>query len=200
MRLLLVRHGVTPETGHILTGRLPGVSLSREGIEQAETLARRLAETKLHAVYTSPVERCRQTASALARARRVRPRVDKRFNEVDYGSWSGRRLNDLRRLKAWNRLMEAPSRFRFPGGSETLGAAQYRAVAGVEDLAGRHANDTIAVVSHNDVIRLVLAHYLGMAVDLIHRLHISPTSVSVLELHGDRRPLVTAVNQSGGTG
>jgi probable phosphoglycerate mutase len=198
MRLLLVRHGVTLETGRILTGRLPGVSLSADGVAQAEALAERLTATKLTGVYTSPLERCRETANALTRPRRLRPRIDRRFIEIDYGKWSGRRLNDLRQLKAWKHLMETPSRFRFPGGSESLGAAQQRAVAGIETLALRYPEKTIAVVSHNDVIRLVLAYYLGMAADLIHRLHVAPTSVSVVELHSDRGPVVPTVNQIAG--
>lgn len=197
MRLLLVRHGVTAETGRILTGRLPGVSLSEEGITQADSVAQRLASTKLAGVYTSPLERCRETAAAIARTRGLRPRIDRRFIEVDYGRWSGRRLNDLRQLRAWSRLLETPSRFRFPGGSESLGGAQQRAVAGVEVLALRYPEKTIALVSHNDIIRLVLAYYLGMPTDLVHRLHVGPTSVSVVELGPTRPPLVPLVNQTG---
>lgn len=198
MRFLLVRHAVTPETGRMLTGRLPGVSLSADGIQQAEELAERLAATELGAVYTSPLERCRETAAALTRSRRLRPRIDRRFIEVDYGKWSGRRLKDLRQLKAWKRLVDTPSRFRFPGGSESLGTAQHRAVTGLEEIASSHPEQTIAVVSHSDIIRLVLAHYLGMAADLFHRLHVTPASVSVVELHPDRGPVVPAVNQFGG--
>lgn len=197
MRLLLVRHGVTAETGRILTGRLPGVSLSEKGIAQADSVAQRLASTKLAGVYTSPLERCRETAAAIARTRGLRPRIDRRFIEVDYGRWSGRRLNDLRQLRAWSRLLETPSRFRFPGGSESLGGAQQRAVAGVEVLALRYPEKTIALVSHNDIIRLVLAYYLGMPTDLMHRLHVEPTSVSVVELGPTRPPLVPLVNQTG---
>lgn len=196
MRLLLVRHGVTAETGRILTGRLPSVSLSQEGAAQADVVADYLSSTKLAAVYTSPLERCRETASAIARVRGLRPRIDRRFIEVDYGRWSGRRLNDLRQLRAWSRLLESPSRFRFPGGSESLGGAQQRAVKGVEVLATRYPEKTIVVVSHNDIIRLVLAYYLGMTADLMHRLHVAPTSVSVVELAQARPPLVPSVNQT----
>lgn len=196
MRLLLVRHGVTAETGRILTGRLPGVSLSEEGTAQALAVADRLASARLAAVYTSPIERCRETASAVARTHGLRPRIDRRFIEVDYGRWNGRRLNDLRQLRAWSRLLETPSRFRFPGGSESLGGAQQRAVAGVEVLALRYPDKTIAVVSHSDIIRLVLAYYLGMAADLMHRLHVAPASVSVVELSPSRPPLVPIVNQT----
>ena len=196
MRLLLVRHGVTPDTGRILTGRLPGVSLNEQGVVQADALARRLAETRLAAVVTSPLERCRETAAALARGRGLRPRVDRRFVEVDYGRWSGRRLSDLRRLRAWSDLRDCPSRFRFPGGSETLRDAQERAVAAVEALASGFTNKTVAVVSHNDIIRLLLVAYLGMPTDLMHRLDVAPTSLSAVELVPRHPPVVPIVNQT----
>ena len=169
MRLYLVRHAVTAETGRRLSGRIPGIHLSTEGEEMAAAIAKQLSPQQLAAIYTSPIERCRETASAIARGRSIRPRTEKAFVEADYGSWSGRSLRSLYKLKAWGRLMSSASRFRFPDG-ETLGEVQYRAVAAVERLGDRHRGEAIVVASHSDVIRTILAHYLGTPLDLIHRI------------------------------
>jgi probable phosphoglycerate mutase len=194
MRLLLVRHGVTGETGRILTGRLPGVALSDRGRLDAAVVADRMADTPATAAYTSPIRRCRETARIVVAPHGLTPITERRLIEVDYGSWSGRRLADLSRLKAWGRLMAAPARFRFPEG-ETLGEAQMRAVEAVEELAGRHGTDQVLAVSHADVIRVLLCHYLGMPLDLIHRLHVAPLSLSVVDLAADGTVHVPAVNQ-----
>ena len=181
MRLLLVRHAVTAETGKVLSGRLPGIPLSPLGVEAAAVAGRALADAAAGVIVTSPMERCRQTAVALGRETGIRPRVDKRYAEVDYGAWSGRRLADLRRLAAWRSLMVSPARFRFPGG-ETLDEVRQRSVAATEALAVAFAEDTAVVVTHADVVRALLCHYLGMSLDLIHRLEVGPTSLTEIDL------------------
>ena len=159
----------------------------------AVVIASHLAPLQLAAIYTSPMERCRETASAIARGRSIRPRTEKAFIEADYGSWSGRSLRSLYRLKAWGRLMSSASRFRFPEG-ETLGEVQHRAVAAVERLGDRHRGEAVAVASHSDVIRAILAHYLGMPLDLIHRIDVLPASVSIVDLHESGAVRVPVVN------
>lgn len=194
MRILLVRHAVTAETGTVLTGRLPDVHLSEAGIEMAEQLGAALASMHVAAVYSSPIERCRETATIVARRHGLRVRSRKGFVEADYGSWSGRTLKSLYRLKAWQELMSEPARFRFPGG-ETLREVQHRAVSAVQELVADHRPaDTVVVCSHSDVIRVVLAHYLGMPLDLVHRLDVRPTSISVVQVTRNGRVAVPAVN------
>ncbi len=195
MRVLLVRHGVTAETGKVLTGRLPGVALSDRGRIDARIAADRLAARDLAAVYSSPIRRCRETARIVADPHGLTPLTDRRFIEADYGTWSGRSLKDLYRLKSWSRLMISASRFRFPDG-ETLAEVQARAVAGLEELAQVHGSDEIAVVSHADVIRTLLCHYLGSPLDLIHRISVGPTSLSIVELDATGVVRVPTVNHT----
>ncbi|NNF68551.1 MAG: phosphoglycerate mutase [Acidimicrobiia bacterium] len=193
MELHLVRHGVTSETGSRLTGRLPGVALSASGEDQAGAAARHLSGRKVGAVYSSPVERCRQTADIIAKELGHKVRIEKRVQEVDYGKWQGRTLSSLQKLKAWRGLFVAPARFRFPDG-ETLQEAQSRAVAAIEHLAGRHPRDRVIVVSHADIIRVLLAHYLGMPLDMVHRLDVRPASVSTVILNEGAFPMVPVIN------
>ncbi len=159
----------------------------------AQHLADRLSALKGHALYSSPIERCRETATPIGRAWGLKPRVNRGFIEVDYGDWTGRKLKQLYKLKAWRGLFVAPSRFRFPRG-ESLGEMQSRAVAACEDLADSHRNQTVGVVTHADIIRAVLAHYLGSPLDLFQRLDVLPASVSVIDLPRDGWPRVPVVN------
>lgn len=192
-RLLLIRHAPTAETGAKLTGRLPGVSLGDEGRRQAEATARWLSHLRLKAVYASPIERTWETAEIVAAPHRLSPIEHEGFLEVDYGAWSGRSLSSLYKLKAWRTVVMTPSRMTFPHG-ESLAGAQRRAVAACEQLAQRHASDTIAVVSHSDIIQATVSHYLGQPLDLFQRITISPASVTVLDLPRQGFPSLVSVN------
>ncbi|MGH2812007.1 MAG: histidine phosphatase family protein [Actinomycetota bacterium] len=195
MLLLLVRHGLTPITGKRLTGWLPGYHLSHEGRGQADDVARRLEELPVAAVYSSPLERCRETAQPIARAHRLRVRTIRDLGEIDYGDWQGKTLKSLYRSKAWRELNARRGDFRFPGG-ETPREAQTRAVGAVEELLARHKGEPVVAVSHADLIRLIVAGYLGLGIDFYNRMTIGPASVTALALGGPS-PRLLSLNHSG---
>lgn len=195
-RILLIRHAPTPETGTRLTGRAGGVSLGPKGEAAADTTAAQLADLPIKAVYTSPIERTRETADIVAAPHGLTPIVDEGVVEIDFGEWTGRTLKSLRRTALWKDVQRVPSRIRFPGG-ESFVEAQTRAVAGVEAIAAAHGKATVAVVSHSDVIKLVLAHFLGQPLDLFQRIVISTASVSVVDLPKEGGPVVGAINTRG---
>lgn len=192
-RLVLIRHAPTPETGRRLTGRLPGVGLGGEGKAMAKETAIRLAAVPLAAVYASPMERTSETARIVAEPHGLEPVAEEGLLEVDFGKWSGRTLASLSRLKAWRTVQLTPSRVTFPGG-ESIASAQRRAVDACERLAAAHGNDTVALVSHADIIKAVVSHYLGQPLDLFQRIVISPGSITVIDLPRQGIPMVTAVN------
>lgn len=195
MLLLLVRHAVTRATGRTLTGRLPGHHLSRKGLEQAEALSARLSSVPVKAIYSSPLERCRETAEVVAAAHRLRVRTLKDVAEVDYGEWQGRSLKSLYRMKIFAELLAKPADFRFPGG-ESIREAQTRGMRSVESLLAKHTGQVVAVFSHADLIRLIVAGYLGLSLDLYGRMSVGPASVSAL-LIGDRIPRLLRFADSG---
>lgn len=195
-RILLVRHAPTPETGKKLTGRLPGVSLGDDGQAVARRTAERLGDVPLAAIYTSPIERTRETAEAIAVGRGLEPVVEDGLLEIDFGSWAGRTLVSLTKLKAWRTVQIAPSVMRFPGG-ESFVEAQARAVAACQRIASRHKNRTVAAVSHADVIKLITSHALGQPIDLFQRIAIAPGSVTVINMPTDAPATVLAVNSNG---
>ncbi len=178
MRILLVRHGLTDQTGAVLTGRTAGVHLDERGTEQAASLATRLEGAEIEAVFSSPLERCRETAAPIAKSHGLRVRRDRRFTEVGYGAWTGETLAKLSKDTLWPVVQYRPSLAEFPDG-ESLVDAQQRIVGGIEDLRRQHTGNVI-VSSHADMIKLAVAHYGGTHLDLYQRIVIAPTSLSIL--------------------
>lgn len=192
--LLLVRHGHTDAAGKRLTGRASGVHLNELGRRQAERLVERLDGVRIDTIVSSPLERCRETAAPLAKARGHAVDVGRAWIEVGYGEWTGRSISQLRRTKLWRRVMFAPSNVRFPGG-ESLLEVQVRAVDASFDIAARHARGTVLVVSHADVIRLLVAHLAGMHADHLQRLSIDTASITAVSI-SDGFPRLLTVNET----
>jgi len=195
MLLLLIRHGLTTHTTARLTGWTPGVHLSDRGQEQAGGLVGRLDGVAIDAVYSSPLERARETAQPLARARRLRVRQRDELGEVHYGDLQGKTFRVLAKSKIWHNLRAWPSDVRFPNG-ETLRETQARAISAIEAIREAHPSHTVAVFSHGDFIRLTLAHYLGIHIDLYRRLAVDTVSVSAVQFY-DAGVQVRRINDTG---
>ncbi len=193
-RMLLVRHAVTARTGSVLSGWTAGIDLSDQGREQASGLAARLAGVPLDAICSSPLERCRQTAAAVAEPRGLKVEVVDELGEVRYGDWTGRRLEELAKEDLWRTVQYLPSAARFPDG-ESLYEMQVRAVAACERLRERHRGQNVLVCTHADVIKAVTAHYLGLHLDLYQRLVIAPASVTAIAFAP--LPLLLRLNDTG---
>jgi probable phosphoglycerate mutase len=195
--VLLVRHAVTPTTGKVLPGRAGGLHLSEEGRRQAETLARRLAALpRIVAVYSSPLERARETAVAIARARGLAVRVERGLLECDFGAWTGASLRRLARRREWAQVQRHPSGFRFPGG-ESFVEMQARIADAVRRLVERHPGRAIVAVSHADPIKALLAHVLGTPLDLFQRLAVAPASISAVAFHREAVTVLTVNSLDG---
>lgn len=192
--LLLIRHGLADVKGNRLYGRTPDIHLSEQGKEQVERLAVRLSPLKLAAVYSSPFERCLETAEAITAERDLAVHPVSDLGEVDYGEWTGRTFTALRRTVLWRQVHKLPSSVRFPGG-ESLQEVRDRGVRALEEIAARHRRQVVAAVTHGDVIRLVLAHYAGIHIDLFHRLVADAASVSSVALDG--APRILRMNDTG---
>lgn len=191
---LFIRHAVNDyvKKGR-LAGHTPGVRLSSEGRSQARALAERLADAPIQQLYSSPLVRTMETARAIQkRLPQLEIQQNAAFAEVRYGRWQGGRINELTNRKLWHIVQHYPSRVQFPGG-ESLRAVQTRAIDELERLRTLHPRQLVALVSHADVIKLIIAHYLGTHLDLYQRIHIAPASLTMLELSSGR-PTVLSVN------
>jgi probable phosphoglycerate mutase len=176
---LLIRHAHWDGVGRILAGRTPGVGLSPEGAAEADRLAGALASLPVAAVYTSPLDRARETAGPIARRLGLEPREAPGLQELDFGRWTGKPLAELEADPDWGRFNRERGTARIPGG-ETMGEAVARARAALAEIAGCWEDRVVVAVSHGDIIRGVLADALGLALSRIFQLEVEPASVSVL--------------------
>ena len=196
--IVLLRHGENEWVKkHRLAGWIPDVHLNEKGQQQAEEAAQRLSVLPVKALYSSPVIRCVETADYVARAFNLKIKQLDDLGEVRYGSWEGKKIKNLAREPLWHAVQYYPSRMRFPGKGEALREVQFRMVQMLEQLAVQHKDETIVVVSHADAIKLVLAYYLGVHMDLFQRVAVSPASVSILYLAENGAMRVLRMNDDG---
>lgn len=195
--VLLVRHGLTALTGPVLAGRTPGLHLDERGQAQAAKLAQRLTGVRLTAIVSSPLERCHETAQAVAAGRELPIETDPRLTECGYGDWTGQEMKKLVKDPLWKIVQAHPSAVTFPGAEgESMRAAQARAVDAVRAWNNQLGLDaTWLACSHGDIIKAVVADALGMHLDAFQRIVIDPCSVTVIR-YTDLRPFVVRVNDS----
>jgi broad specificity phosphatase PhoE len=189
-QILLIRHAAHGQLGAVLSGRLPDLALSESGRAQAGALAERLGAERLTAIHASPVQRAQETARAIAA---VYPdlavETAAALDEVDFGEWQGRAFVELAGDPRWDAWNSTRSTATTPGG-ETMAQAQKRAWRHVEQTAAALPGATIAMVSHCDVIRSLVAHVLGLGLDRLLTFEIDPASLSRIEVgHGYARLL-----------
>ena len=195
--VLLVRHGVTATTGIKLPGQSRGLHVSDAGRRQAEAAAARIARLpKIAAVYASPLERARETAAPIARARGLAVRIERDLSDIDVGAWTGLSLKQARRKPEWEIVQRHPSGFRFPGG-ESFTEAQSRMTAALRRMVTRHAGGVIVAVSHADPIKAAVAHALGAPLDLFQRIAIAPASITAIG-YRPQGPVVLTLNSLDG--
>jgi probable phosphoglycerate mutase len=181
--LLLIRHGENEyvKTGK-MAGQLPGVHLNERGRKQAADLAEALKDIPFKAIYASPLERAVETAGPIAEGRKLKIQLRPQLMDNDIGKWHGRTLKQVRRIKKWKIVQQAPSRFTFPEGESFL-ETQTRIASCLDEIAASHkSKDIVAVVFHADPIKMAVAHYLGMPLDYFQRLACDTASVTVLYL------------------
>jgi probable phosphomutase (TIGR03848 family) len=177
--VLLIRHGLCDPVGKRIAGRSPGVHLDSKGQRQARALAGALGRLPIAAVYSSPLDRARETAAPLAGRLGLGLRITSGLEELDYGDWTGRTLESLAGDPVWQRFNRERAATRIPGG-ETMGEVVARASDSVADMRAEHPGALVAAVTHGDVIRALLASWAGMPLDHLLLLEISPGSASAV--------------------
>jgi ribonuclease H / adenosylcobalamin/alpha-ribazole phosphatase len=177
---LLVRHALHADYGRRLTGRAAGVCLSAEGRHQAAALARRLSAEGLVEVQTSPRERAAETAAAIARASGARLRTVEALDEIDFGDWTGCAFEALDRQPLWERWNTARLTCRPPGG-ESITEAATRIAEHVAGLGAERPGERIALVTHADMIRALVATCLGLSLDNLLRFEVGLASVTRID-------------------
>lgn len=193
-RLIFIRHAATDCFASRLAGRDADVHLSAEGEIQGLRLAHTLKEQRIGKIYSSPQPRARETAQFMAELFGDSVRIAAQLDEIDYGDWTGRTFEELRAVAQWREFNSVRSCTRIPNG-ELMIEVQARVLALMECLCQRHPAMTVALVSHGDVIRAALAHCLGMPLDFLLRLDVSPASISIVAME-QSGPRVLCVNNT----
>jgi probable phosphomutase (TIGR03848 family) len=196
--VLLVRHGLTASTGQVLTGWTPGISLDERGQAQAAALAQRLAPVRLDAIVSSPLDRCAETAAAIAAGRPdMHVQTDDRVGECGYGDWTGQPLSKLAEDPLWRVVQAHLSAVTFPGGESMLDV-QHRALSAIRDWNARLGENAIYLVcSHGDVLKAIIADSLGLHLDQSQRIQVDPCSLTVIR-YTSMRPFLIRMNDTGG--
>lgn len=177
----LNRHGSNDWLGKGLAGRLPGVHLNAQGQAEAERLAAWLARRGIQRIISSPLDRARETAEPLARITGLNVEFSDSILEVDFGDWNGAVLAALNKDERWRLFTTYRSGTRIPNG-ELASEVQARVVQALDGWARESPDGVFALFSHGDPIRAALTYYLGMPLDLLTRMEVSPGSSSILKL------------------
>ena len=195
--VLLVRHGLTPTTGVKLPGRARGLHLSDEGRRQAEAAAARIAKIpKLVAIYSSPLERARETAQIIAKARQMAVRIERGLLELDIGKLTGMAIKDAVAKPEWKIIQQHPSGFRFEGG-ESFTEMQARITGAIARIVARHPGRIVVAVSHADPIKATVAHALGTPLDLFQRIMIGTASITAIAYQPSGAAVLTVNSMDG---
>ena len=193
-RIILLRHAhsIANESG-ILAGQLPGISLSKKGSQQAIALVDRIGKVSFDSIRMSPMQRCQETLAPWLESSHSNGLkkfiLDEKLIEMNYGSWSGKKLNSLAKQPLWKIIQKTPSKVEFPQG-ERMTAMQKRAVASIEEAVLEKSRGTHLFVSHGDVIKAMVASLLKMKLDNFQSLVINPASITMLEYDGDSARLI----------
>jgi len=173
-----VRHAAHDNVGGFLAGRMEGIGLGPAGRAQAQRLAERMSREEIDLIYTSPRERTRETAAAIANVSGVgETNIVEALDEVDFGSWSGQTFDSLNADPAWRRWNTTRSLSRTPGG-ETMLDVQLRVLSLVEATVEKDEDRRVTMVSHADVIKAAVSHFLGLPIDAWPRFEIAPASIT----------------------
>jgi len=180
VRLLLIRHGLTDwnETGRLL-GRTD-VGLNARGRSQAEAVTEALGDWPLDAILCSPQRRTQETAVPIARSHSLAVQTEPALDEVWLGRWQGKTLDEISTDPDLQLYIEDPN--HVCDAIEPTVRVQERVVALVERVRVEFGGRAVALVSHGDPLRLLLAHYLPLELSVFRRLTISPGSISIIRI------------------
>lgn len=182
--VFLLRHG---ETAWNKLGRVMGrtqVPLGADGVQQIQKIAPLVATLELDAIYTSPLRRAVQTAKVVAAETKLPICKSEGLNEIAYGEWAGRYFEDLIDDELYRRFIKSPAKTILPGG-ETISDVQRRGLEVIEEAAQKIPGGRFLFVSHGDVIRAILCHYMKLPLNEYRRLRVDNGSLSALQT--DRR-------------
>jgi alpha-ribazole phosphatase len=186
MKLYLVRHGESAWNQMQLYTGQQDVPLSEPGQAQVARLAERLAETTFAAIYASPLKRAYETAQPAANLQQMSITRDMRLAEIHHGEWEGNPAAVIREQYAdeYFAWRTQPHRVQMPGG-ESLYDVANRVSSFLQDILAKHSDDSILIVSHDAVLRVMVMQTLMLGLEFFWRWRFDNASLSILERASD---------------
>jgi probable phosphoglycerate mutase len=194
---IFIRHGTND---WVKKNRLPGwtagIHLNAEGHQQAAAVAERLQPIKLNAIYASHLERAIETAEHIAKPRGMTITIRENLADLKTGEWTGRSVKQVARSKLWQDIQLRPTHTRMPGG-ESFSELQGRLVMELTAIANTHPKGVVAIVSHADAIKSIVAYYLRLQLDDFQRILISPASITIIHVEKNSARLLRLNDTTG---
>ncbi len=195
--ILLIRHGHTVGgeekryKGHI------DVELSPEGESQIRSLKQRfngLIETT-NAVYCSDLKRAIRSAEIISEGLDITPVIVPEFRERSFGIWEGMSFEEIEKAfpREFNLWKSDPLNYSPPGGESTM-EVQKRTIEALGRLLNQHRGDTISIVAHGGINRVILCHFMGIPLSNIFRIEQNFGCLNIIDLYDDGVPVVRLVN------
>ncbi|MCK4722231.1 MAG: histidine phosphatase family protein [Dehalococcoidia bacterium] len=195
-RFVLIRHG---QTGWNKEARFRGridIDLDETGMRQAQAVGERFAQSELAAIYSSPLKRAMATAEPIGRRLNLQVVPLEGINDMNFGSWEGRSIDEVKEQdkELFDLWHYSPEKLSIPGG-ETLDDVRQRVAATMDDLAAKHEDDTVLLVTHRVVCKVLLCHLLGLDNSHFWQIAQDTTAVNRFQVVGGRST-VTLINDT----
>ncbi len=188
--LHLIRHGQTDwNVERRVMGDL-GIDINDLGVNQIQESSKYLISTGLDHIYSSPLKRAVSSAKILCRELGANLTIDPRLSELKFGHWQGMNISELMEDSTYHQWRAHPAKFTLPGG-ETLGDVRKRCMEAVDEILSQETGTHLAIVSHSDVIRVILANFMGLPLDMIFKITIDNASISSIRIAGDTSCVLT---------
>lgn len=179
--IIFLRHGQAKNnTERVLAGRTPGVPLTDNGIDQADKAAQFLAEMDVSAIYSSPIERAKNTAEIVARHNSLDVALDDRLIELDMGKFTGMPYDEVFSnhgnvfLKFYSSELEVAH-----SGIETFSEVKKRVLSMVDHVLKHHPDENVVLVTHMDPIKAMLSTVVALSPQNLYELIIANASINV---------------------
>lgn len=195
-KVYLLRHGQSEANVRgILAGPDNSVNLSEKGRRESRIVSKHLQKIEFTHIYSSPISRCLQTIDPLTSAKPQIPLLlEERIQEMNYGDWNGKDLKSLSKKREWKSIQNQPSKFKFPQG-ESFTQLRKRVQSFLNEVESK--TGPILVVSHGDVIKMILTCTLELSTDNFQKFLIQPASISIINYESKVRNLIISNQRLG---
>lgn len=193
-KLFLIRHGITEQNEQRRYCGVTDVCLSSHGLRQVKLLDRSLSQEKITSIYTSPLNRCMETAGTIAESHSIKARSLQDLSEIDFGQWEGLTFDEIQtqypeQIRRW---FESPDTFVFPDG-ESVKGFRNRVLNSLNGILEEDGN--MVIVGHGGSLRFIICHLCDLGMNCLHSFELEPASVTVLE-HHDESTVIRVLNDT----